>query len=99
MSWSGRSVFTVTESPGKMICFDFKAISESLLPRLACGATGNVASLVVAGTVLLSLRREIVLWIKSCFIPLSLMNSVPPMAGLWSQRHTKAWNVRGVLSL
>ena len=99
MSWSGRSVLTVTESPGNMICLDFKAISESLLPELACGATGSVASLVVAGTVLLSLRRDIVLWIKSCFIPLSLMNSVPPIAGLWSRRHTKAWNVSGVLSL
>ena len=99
MFWSGKSVLIVRDSPGNIICFDFKAISESLLPDLACGDIGSVASLVVAGTVLLSLRRDIVLLTKSCFIPLSLMNSVPPIAGLWSQRHTKAWNVRGVLSL
>ena len=87
------------ESPGKIMCLDFKAISDSLLPGLACGVTGSVASLVVAGTVLLSLRRDIVLCTKSCLIPLSRMNNVPPMAGLWSLRQTRAWKVRGVLSL
>ena len=98
--WSGKSVFTVTESPSNSICFDFKAISRGLLPRLVwCVLTGSVASFVVAGTVLLSLRREIVLLMKSCFLPLSLMNNVPPIARLWSQRQTKAWKISGVLSL
>ena len=60
---------------------------------------GSVASLVVAGTVLLSLRIDIELLIKSCLIPLSLMNSVPPMAGLCSLRHTNAQKISGVLSL
>ena len=49
---------SVTDSPDNIICFDFKAISESLLPDIACGDIGSVASLVVAGTVLLSLRRD-----------------------------------------
>ena len=97
--WSGKLVFTVTESPGNSICLDFRANSGGLLPRSVCVLTGSVASFVVAGTVLLSLRRDIVLLMKSCFIPLSLMNSVPPIAGLWSLLHTKAWKVSGVLFL
>ena len=80
--WSGKSVLMVRDSPGKIICFDFKAISASLLPEGACVVIGSVASFVVAGTVLLSLRRDIVLCTKSCLIPLSRMNNVPPIAGL-----------------
>ena len=71
-SWSGRLVFTVTELPGNSICFDFKAISGGLLPRLVwCVLTGSVASFVVAGIVLLSLRRDIVLLIVLLYTVIS----------------------------
>ena len=78
-------------SPSHLVIVFVLILKLGLLLRLvSCVLTGSVASFVVAGTVLLSLRRDIVLLIKSCFIPLSLIKSVPPIAGLWSRRHTKA---------
>ena len=60
---------------------------------------GRMASLVVAGMILLSLRVDIVLLTKSCLIPLSLMKKVPPMTGLWSFLQTSALKVSGFSSL
>ena len=98
--WSGMLVCTEIVSPGNNICLVFKVTSGCLSPWFGwCILTGNLASLVVARTVLLSLRRDIVLLIMSCFIPFSLIKSVPPIARLCSLWHTRASKVSGVMSL
>ena len=78
--------------PGIIICFDLREIREILSPCLSLcfGFTGRVASKAVAGTILLSLSRDIVLLFKSCFIPFCFIKSVPPMTGECSLLQTSA---------
>ena len=58
-----------------------------------------VASNAVAGTIFLSCDKEIRLLLKSCLIPLSFRNGVPPITGQCSFLQTRALYFSGKSSL
>ena len=68
--WSVIVVSISIESPGRIILFVLRDIRLYLsdFKGMCCFETGNVASSVVAGTIFLLCRRDIVLFVKSCVI-------------------------------